>query len=125
MGCDQVVGLGRTRCGDRVCEAQRVCGASDGCRYWLRRADDREAEAAVVLDATRCLASGAHDAITEFARFSASVARATAADIGCGVRMTARWRPRSYGMRPGGWSQDGATKHVFRWQTQRSGLRMF
>ena len=51
MGCDQVVGLRRTRCDDRVCEVQRVGGASDGRRYWLRRADDREVEAAVVRDA--------------------------------------------------------------------------
>ena len=40
MGCDQVVGLRRTRCDDRVCEVQRVGGASDGRRYRLRRADD-------------------------------------------------------------------------------------
>ena len=106
MGCDQVAGLRRTRCDDRVCEVQRVGGASDGRRYRLRRADDREVEAAVVWDATRWLASGAHDAMTECARFSASVARATAADIGCGGRMTARRRPRLYGMRPGGWPQE-------------------
>ena len=66
-------------------------------------------EAAVVWDATRWLALGAHDAMTESARFSASVARATAADIGCGGRMTERVaaaEPRhSRGGTPGPWGR--------------------